>query len=506
MTRSSVSSVAQTARHGLSKSRIAAFEQCPKRLWLQVHRPGLAETDGAKALRFAAGHEVGEVACALLPNGIMIEAEPDLAAATVRTAELLSDPARVPLFEATFVHDGVLVRLDIMEPADDGGWHVAEVKSSTARKDCYIADLATQLWVLRENGVVVSSAAIRHINNQFVLVKESDYSGLLVDVDTLEEAAAIAQDRPTVIAAARAVLAGGEPELSKGEHCDAPYSCEFGSYCTGCKGDEPAWPVSLLPNTGRKIAASWAEKGVFELTELPDDSLKNPLHARIRQVTIEGAAYHDFEGARRATAEWLRPRSYLDFETISFAVPRWVGTRPWQQVPFQFSVHVESEGGELHHREYLGLDGQDPRRECAEALIAALPATGAIVAYNAGFERGCIKQLAASCPDLAPELEQIAERVVDLLPVTRDNWYHRDQRGSWSIKSVLPTIPCEASYKTLDVADGSAAQTAYLEAIDPACDPARRDALEQDLRAYCALDTLAMVNLLDHLTLQGREA
>lgn len=466
----------------------------------------MAEIDGAKSLRFAAGHEVGDVACSMVPGGIMIEAEPDLAAAALRTAELLAAPERLPLFEATFVHDGVLVRLDIMEPADDGGWHVAEVKSSTSRKDCYIADLATQLWVLRENGIPISSAAIRHINNQFVLEEEANYSGLLVEVDTLAEAEAIAKERPDVVTAARDVLAGAEPELEKGDHCDAPYSCEFGGYCTRCNVDEPAWPISLLPNTGRKLAAKWAEDGVFELTDIPDDGLRNPLHLRIKQVTGKGTPYHDSEGARDATSGWARPRSYLDFETIAFAVPRWIGTRPWQQVPFQFSIHIETEEGDTEHREFLALDGQDPRRACAEALIEALPAAGAIVAYNAGFERSCINQLALAFPDLRPRLEEIAGRIVDLLPVTRNHWYHRDQRGSWSIKAVLPTIPGDASYKALSVADGSAAQAAYLEAIDPACEPARLEALERDLRAYCALDTLAMVTLLDHLTARGRHA
>ena len=410
----SVSPAGATHRHGLSKSRIAAFEQCPKRLWLQVRRPDLAEIDGAKALRFAAGHEVGDVACSLVPGGIMIDADPDLAAAEARTAELLEAPERIPLFEATFVHDGVLVRLDIMEPADDGGWHVAEVKSSTSRKDCYVPDLATQLWVLRENGIAISSAAIRHINNQFVLAEEGNYSGLLVDAPSFEEASAIAQERPGVVEAAREVLSGDEPAREMGDHCDAPYSCEFGGYCTGCH-PQPAWPISLLPNTGRTLAAKWAEESVFELTDVPDGGLTNPLHVRIRQATCDGTAYHDTDGARGATSGWAWPRSYLDFETIAFAVPRWVGTRPWQQIPFPFSIHIEPEEGEIEHREFLALVGRDPRRQCAEALIDALPGSGAIIAYNAAFERGCIKQLATAFPDLQPDLEQISERIVDLL-------------------------------------------------------------------------------------------
>ena len=490
------------SRHGLSKSRIAAFEQCPKRLWLQVHRPDLAETDAGKELRFAAGHEVGDVACALVPGGIMIEAEPDLAAAVSRTLELLNQPAKSALFEATFVHDGVLVRLDIMEPNEDGSWHVAEVKSATSRKDCYVPDLATQLWVLRENGVPVRSAAIRHINNQFVLEEEGQFDGLLVDVPSLDDTLELVASRSEFVSAARQTLAGSEPEMDIGDHCDSPYSCEFTGYCFQCT-PQPEWPISLLPNTGRKVAAKWAEQGVTELTDVPAGGLANALHSRIYQATCTGAPFHDPEGVRRATASWVWPRSFLDFETIAFAVPRWLGTRPWQQVPFQFSLHIEDEAGRLEHREFLCLDGQDPRRLCAEALLETVPRSGAIIAYNASFERSCIKQLAGRFPDLQAELEQIADRIVDLLPVTRSHWYHRDQRGSWSIKAVLPTIPSEHSYASLNVMDGSAAQAAYLEAARFDCDTTRRREIDQDLREYCALDTLAMVALLRHLSTES---
>lgn len=484
--------------HGLSKSRVAAFEQCPKRLWLQVHRPELAEIDGGKSLRFAAGHEVGEIACALHPQGIMIDAEPDLAAAAQKTAEILADGCRVPLFEATFVHEGVLVRLDIMEPHEDGSWHVAEVKSATSRKDCYVPDLATQLWVLRANNVRVRSAAIRHVNNQFVLEEEGQYEGLLVDVDSLAEAHELLDARGDLVAAARDTLSGDEPVIAVGDHCNEPYSCEFSAYCAELV-DQPEWPISLLPNTGRKLAAKWAEEGIAELTDVPAESISNANHKRIHEATCSGIAFHDPVGAQRTIADWAWPRSYLDFETIAFAVPRWLGTRPWQQVPFQFSLHIEEEDGALKHREFLCLGPQDPRRAIAEALIKAIPGDGIVIAYNASFERGCIKQLITLFPDLADELEAIAGRIVDLLPVTRNHWYHRDQRGSWSIKAVLPTIGNGEGYAELAVADGSAAQAAYLEASDCSCEPNRRAEIEQQLRGYCALDTEAMVRLLHHL-------
>lgn len=492
-------------KHGLSKSRLTSFEQCPKRLWLQVHRREEGKVDSGVELRFAAGHEVGALACSFHPEGIMIEAEPDMAAAIVRTTKLLESADNVPLFEATFVHEGVLVRVDVMEPDGQGAWHVAEVKSSTSRKDYHLADLATQLWVMQENGVEISSAAIRHIDNQFTLAEEGEYTGLLKDTASLEDAHPHIATRAVIAAAARDVLAGPEPEVTIGDQCTSPFLCEFREYCSR-GSSQPEWPISLLPNTGKKVAGIWAEQGVTELTQVPDGGLANAVHARIHQATCTNEAFHDVAGAQKATSGWGWPRSYLDFETIAFVIPRWIGTRSWQQVPFQFSLHIEQKDGRLDHEEFLSIDGKDPRRACAEALISMIPSEGAIIAYNAGFERGCIKQLADLFPDLEPALSALSARIVDLLPVTRNHWYHRDQRGSWSIKAVLPTISTMPGYKDLAVQDGTSAQTAYLEAIAPDCDPGRRSAIARDLKDYCALDTLAMVELLGHLTMQRSAA
>lgn len=490
-------------KFGLSKSKITSFEQCPKRLWLQTHRAELAELDAGAEARFAAGHEVGDAACSLCSGGIMIEAEPDLATALQRTQELTSASAQVPLFEATFAHDGVLVRVDIMEPDGLGGWHVAEVKSSTSRKDYHVADLATQLWVLREAGVQVSSAAIRHLNNRFFLTEEGNYHGAFVDTPSLEDAKPLALKRPKLIAEIRSVLGGEEPARDPGDHCRDPFPCEFLTYCS--RDLETArYPVSSLPRTGRQLAAKWAERGIVELEDVPPGSFTNAVHARIHEATLSGIPYHDVDGARRIIGDWAFPRTYLDFETIAFALPRWLGTKPWEQVPFQFSAHIEDRAGQITHREFLSLDGKDPRRTCAEALVSQVPQEGTVIAYNAAFERTCILRLAERFSDLADDLRAIAARIADLLPVTREHWCHRDQGGSWSIKAVIPTIPTASTYDELDVGDGSAAQMAYLEAINPDTSPERRQHLEQALKAYCAKDTFAMIEVLRHLVADAR--
>lgn len=485
-------------RHGLSKSRITAFEQCPRKLWLGVHRPDLAEQDDSAQARFDMGHAVGEAACSLHPGGVMIEAEPDLASALARTADLIEAGHPGPLFEATFQHDGVLVRADILARDRAGRWRLAEVKSSTKPKPYHVGDLATQVWVIEASGIALSGAAVRHVDTGFVLQRDGEYDGLFADAELLRVARAAARDRPVLVAQAREVLAGDEPVRETGDHCSTPFECEFAAHCGQGAPAGPEWPVTVLPYGAGK---PWQAKGVEDLLDL-DEAALGGRNARIVAATRSGEPWHDREGARAALAKWPKPWAWLDFETIAPAVPLWVGTRPYQQIPFQFSLHLEREDGSITHHAFLQADGQDPRRACAEALVAVIPHGSTVIAYHAPFERRVLRDLAEAVPDLAGPLLGIAARTEDLLPVTREHWYHRDQRGSWSIKAVLPTMTA-LGYEDLEVKHGGDAQAAFLEAIHPATAPARRWALEEAMLAYCERDTWAMVEVARRLTGEG---
>ena len=378
-------------RYGLSKSRITSFEQCPKKLWLSVHKPELAQYDEGAEMRFAGGNEVGEIACAVHAQGMMVEAEPDLTAALATTARLLAEGHPGPIFEATFAHDDVLVRGDVLERAGEGSWHAAEVKSSTNVKDYHRGDLATQVWVMREVGLNLESAAIRHIDKSFELTSPGDYAGLFRDAELMGELDDIVSGRAALVQEAQAVLAGDEPTLQMGDHCSSPFECEFAAYCGKALPEGPDWPVTVLP---RGAGKKWLEKGVEDLLDLSEDDL-SAKNAQILSATRDDVPYHDVEGARREMADWGWPRAWLDFETIAPALPRWIGTRPYQQIPFQFSLHLEQRDGTITHHEFLSCDGSDPRRACAEALIAMVPDDASIIAYYAPFERRVLRDLAA---------------------------------------------------------------------------------------------------------------
>jgi hypothetical protein len=488
----------------LSKSKLLAYRQCPKRLWLQTHRPELAEVDAATSAVMASGTAVGEVFRSLYPNGVLID-DDDLGDALDSTRTTLQTEPTRPIFEATFEANAVLVRVDMLAPSENG-YQLVEVKSSTRVKDYHLDDAAIQTWVATQAGIPVTQTAIAHINNQFIYPGNKCYQGLFAE-ETIDEQ--VSERLPEVIhwvRDAQAMLAGNEPSIEAGDQCHDPFSCPFFDHCS-TSHDGPEFPVELLPRSHRLAAALRAE-GYDDLREVPDDRLDKATHQKVLRVTKSGQAELSDEG-RQIARSLPYPRYYLDFETIAFAVPRWADTRPYQQVPFQFSCHIELAPGIVAPAAYLSTDGNDPRRPFAEALIAAVNSaalidpgtnprpTGPVLVYNAPFERSRITELAAHFPDLADELLEINERIVDLLPITREHYYHPEMRGSWSLKAVLPTIGAGLDYEGMAVANGGMAQDAYLEMIDPETTVDRKEELRQGLLDYCALDTYALLQLVE---------
>ena len=481
-------------RHGLSKSRLISHLQCPKRLWLQVFKPEVAEAGDGARRRMASGIQAGEVARDMFPGGHLVD-EPDIAAALYTTRALLDAEIRIPIYEAALDCDGVLVFTDILVP-EDGGWHLVEVKSSSTVKDYQKPDATVQTWVARQAGVNITRTSIACIHNKFVYPGGGDYRGLFY----LTDISAVVNGRLAEVGEwvrdSRATLAGSEPDIQVGDQCFTPFDCPFHEYCRPPEAKRPEHPLSDLPNA-RKLVAALLEQGYEDLREVPVELLTNGIHQRIQQAAISGEAFVS-DTVQGVLAAWAYPRYYLDFETIQFTVPIWAGTSPFQQIPFQWSCHIESALGVLEHREFLAQGAGDPRREFAETLADLLADlvnnNGTIIAYNAGFERSRISELARQFPEFALVLTAATSHVVDLLPVARQHFYHPDMHGSWSIKYVLPAIAPELSYKGMVVADGMMAQLAFAELIADLT-PDQQAQTRQALLDYCAQDTYAMVKI-----------
>ncbi|WP_395643905.1 DUF2779 domain-containing protein [Rudaea sp.] len=480
----------------LTKSRFQSGRQCLKRLWLEKHSPALAETDPSQQARLDAGTHFGEVARTLLggSTGVLVDAAPhETNKALAQTREFLAQPQsrRPMLFEAAFEHEDVLVRVDALQCKAQAD-HLIEVKSSTSVKEEHLWDCAIQAWVLRGAGRPVKAISVAHIDNTFVYKREGDYQGLLQKEALTEQIEALLPEVPEIVAELKAVVAGPKPRIATGRHCSKPYPCPFFNHCHGAES-HPEYPIEDI-GSGKKLLERLRGARIDDLRKAPLEWIEKPRARRIAQASRTAKPVVSMEFASQLDAIPF-PRYYLDFETIAYAVPRWLGTKPWKNIPFQFSCHVEQSDGSLEHRQFLDLSGRDPRVDFVDALLAAAGKTGPIIVWNQSFEAGRVCELAEAFPEQAAALLGLTKRMVDLLPIYKENYYHRDMHGSWSIKSVLPTVAPDLDYATLEICDGGMAQDAYARAIAADTNDAEREAIRRNLLEYCERDTWAMVRL-----------
>lgn len=489
-----------TQPRSFSKSKLMSCLQCEKRLWLELNRPELQETSAATEAIFAMGNAVGGVARSIYDpksTGTTIDLSTlGVTKALARTIDLMK--ARKPIFEAGFSANGAMAFADVLLPVrrkEKPVWRMVEVKASTSVKDYQRNDVAVQAYVALKSGLPLAEIAIAHIDSTWVYPGGGDYEGLLAEVDLTSEAFGRTKEVEAWVTRAQGVAAKRkELPIPTGDHCSDPFDCSFIDYCTSLV-PQPKFPAEWFPRKGKALKALIYEDGLVDMRKVPDNAL-NGQQLRIKQHTLAGTTYFDAAGATAELKPHGFPAFFLDFETINFAVPIWKGTRPYQQIPFQFSLHRLSKTGKLNDQSFLDLSGNDPSRPLAEALVKACEDGGPVYVYNAGFEGRVIRDLAERFPKLKQPLMKIITRMVDLLPVAQKHYYHPDMQGSWSLKAVLPTIVPDLDYDRLGgVQDGGMAQTAFLEAIDPAIAPEHRKSLRQELLDYCGLDTYATVRL-----------
>jgi hypothetical protein len=475
----------------LTKSRYLSGLQCPKRRWFEVNQPleeGLPESGV-----LLNGRAVDRVAQTQRP-GTVVSRERGMPAAIAATSRLIRSGAPPVMYQPAFRAGEWAVIADVLE-SRGYGVTLTEVKSSTRVKPEHVPDAAFQTLVIRKAGIPVDRVLLAHIDKGFELKQQGEYAGLLVEQDITNEVEINLPEVAETATRLQGVMAAPtQPGISMGAQCTIPYVCPFMERCSAQSGITADYPVGLLPRGGKTVEALLAE-GYGDLTDVPADRLSGKIHQRVHQATVTGEAYFDVT----ATADLRRlnyPMSYLDFETVGLAVPEIIGTRPYEQWPFQWSVHVEESADQVRHADYLAIESFGDLAALAQALLIALPDSGPIFAYNAPFEHGVLERMADRLPALSSALRGMAERLVDLLPITRAAYYHRDMKGSWSIKDVLPTIDPALSYETLgEITEGDAAQVAFMRLRDPNTPAVRRKELEEGLKRYCERDSWGMVVL-----------
>ncbi len=481
----------------LSKSQYLRGLQCHRSLWLYRHRRELmTPPDAAREAVFAVGHEVGKLAQQRFPGGVEIALDRnDFDAMCARTAELIDQGAKV-IYEATFVRDGLLAMVDILV-RNGAAWDFFEVKSSTRVKPNHLPDAAIQ-WHILDAHLELGSAHIMHIDTRYRRSGDLDLERLFLGVDVTDEVTQMQPGLLRNVESMRTMLAGAEPDIAIGPHCNKPYECDFKAWCWRAVPKPSVFDLYKLPGE-RKFELF--QQGLVHYDDLRGLNLSAAQALQV-ETAASGQAHVDRQGLGEFLAAAQYPLHFLDFETLAHAVPRFDDQRPYQQIPFQYSLHILHADGELEHREFLADAGTDPRAAVAERLADDLGEHGSIVAYSQSTEKRALGTLAEHCPRQAAALRAAQSRFIDLLiPFQKLLYYHPDFNGDFSIKSVLPAMfpnDPEADYAGLEISDGRAAMRKYdeLALID---DEAERRRARDALRDYCRLDTLAMVRIWQEL-------
>lgn len=490
----------------LTKSKYVTYVQCPKALWLSENKPELAAENPQAESRMDAGRRVGELAKGLLGpyTEITIRKEDgtlDIQKMHIKTLDCIVRGDKV-LAEAAFTSGDLYCAVDLLENTERGV-NIYEVKSSTERhEEEYYDDIAFQRYVLESGSIPVNRTYLVCVNTNYVLEGDLDihqYFEVIDVTDNIEEA--YERVKRDASKAQKVLESHFEPSLDLSrERCQKAGSCPFWDYCTRHVTKPSVFDLYRLKF---EKMIQFYRQGITSYDQLQNESLNEKQHRQV-MCTLNNQTYIDAHSIRDFMRQLSYPLYFLDFETMQMAIPEYQGTKPYQQIPFQYSLHyIEYEGGPLHHKEFLGISGQDPRRACAEQLCQDIPLNVCTTAYNKGFECGRLSELAAAFPDLADHLLNIRDHIVDLLtPFQGGMYYMPAMGGSFSIKSVLPALfPNDPSldYHNLpgDVHNGGEAMSIFPLIKD--MNPSEQQRARQSLLKYCELDTYAMVKVWEKL-------
>lgn len=508
-----------TSKPSISKSKFLDGLQCSKLLWCEFNAKHLfPEIDEGLQAVFEQGQEVGSLARRMFPNGIEVgfslKTEQMFVSGSLTTpasnvagsldfetaAELTQEylPLRRPLFEATVSASGGFARADILNPVGNDEWDLIEAKSTTSLKQEHIPDLAFQVWVFKEAGIKIRRCFLCHVNNQFVRHGEVDPYKFFTFVDVTAEVSAYSRDIGNRVSEMGKIIRSAKcPEIQVGPHCNSPYACPLHDHCWSFVP-----PHSVFDLYGDRKGRRWdlLKRNILRISEIPDDY---PLSAKqeIQRAAVMSGQPHIKRTQIDSFLKTLKyPLHFMDFETFSTAIPLFDGIRPYEQIPFQYSLHVVHEPGENPaHRKYLAEGRNDPRAEFMWRLKTVIEPVGSILVFNATFEKQRLKECAELLPEYESWVKTVNGRIVDLLnPFRSFNFYHPNQCGSASMKSVLPALTGK-DYGHLEIQEGGEASHEFVRVTFGDVTEPERKRVRQALDEYCGQDTEGMIWILNAL-------
>ena len=463
----------------LSKSDYVAGMKCPGHLWMIFHdKENIPAHSVGTLKRFDDGKIVGQLAKKLFPQGIDIPEDKKNAEAT---KELLSK--RKILFEAGIPFENVYGRADILVPVEKNEWDIIEVKSSTKVKKEHYWDLSFQKYVYEKAGLKIRKCFLILVNNEYVREGEIDIQKLLYQVDVTEEVEEELKEVPQKIEFLWGIVKSPTfPNTAEKNYCTQPKECQVKEKCWEFLPEHHVF--HLYRGRGRKLF----DEGIHNLYDVPEGKNEQ------QKIQLKGEVHVEKAKIQKFLEEIEEPACYLDFETCSLAVPQFEGTKPYQQIPFQFSLHVGKK-----HFEHLHDGKDDPRPGFLAVLKEKLPNTGSVVVYFEGFEGTILKKLANDFPEYKEWVDSVLGRIVDLHKPFKEFWYYNPaQHGSASIKKVLPALVGKG-YEGFAVTDGDCASVAYLDMTFGKMDASAKKKMREELLKYCGRDTEAMVWIVEKL-------
>ncbi len=473
----------------ISKSRYMNGLQCPRLLWLAANNK-LPDPDEEAQFIFDQGHEVGNYAKELFPGGVEVPHDKNFIEATKKLVL-----KRHTIFEGAFSFNGTFAKIDILEPVNKEEWDIIEVKSSTQVKDEHIDDVAFQQYVLEGSGLKVRRCHLMFVNNEYVKDGDINPKAFLSKEDITE---LVSERLPLVednVRAMQKVLAlKNAPKASIGPHCDSPYGCPV---TEDCRSFLPEHNVTELYYFKQKYEL--LDKGILKIADIPSTIKLSDKQKTQKEAIKTGKPIID----KRQIRDFLNSLEYpvycLDFETLGVAIPPFDKARPYQRIPFQFSIHVIPKPGVKPESHSFLADGRENFAPELVKELRVIGPKGTVLAFNKGFEKQVLECLEELSPKDGKWLRSIIDRLQDLIdPFRAFSYYHPEQHGSCSLKAVLPVITGK-TYEGMEIQEGSIASLRYYLTHFKDCTKKEKEKVREDLEKYCNLDTEGMVDILRRL-------
>jgi hypothetical protein len=485
----------------ITKTLYLEYLNCAKNTWLKLHKPELAasfELSAFEKALTANGNLVESYARQLFPNSVLIS---EFGESAVKiTSEYIAKKQPV-IFQATFIHDKFLARNDVLEyDKNNDAWNLYEIKGTNTLDESndeidHVEDATFQTVILKELGLKVGRVFIIHLNKEYVRGDNLNIKELFTSDDIAEEVLKrLEATKAKMTQAAITLFHKDEKALD----CKCIYNGRS-RHCSTFHYSHPEVPeysihdLARIGNSKKKLL-ELVNSEIYDINDIPEGFKLSEPQQNQADVHKSQIPKIDTAGIKSELDSLVYPLYFFDYETYPSAIPLFKGYKPYQQMPFQFSLHVlESPDSELKHFEHLHLDASDPTDDIINKLKEVMGDFGSIIVWNKKFEKGRNEELAARSPENKEFLDSLNNRIYDLMDIFQKQFHvHPEFKGKVSIKKVLPVLVPELSYKDLEIRDGGAAMDAWFTKIFQAPSEEEKKLAAESLLKYCYLDTYAM--------------